>query len=623
MNSFVVSARKYRPTRFDEVVGQEHISSTLKNALKTGHLAQAYLFCGPRGVGKTTCARILAKVLNCENRTEDFEPCNKCRSCQAFNDNASMNIIELDAASHNSVENMRMLNEQVRILPQEGKYRIFIIDEVHMLSTAAFNAFLKTLEEPPEYVVFILATTEKHKIIPTILSRCQIYDFRRISVTDMVSHLAKVASSEGVEAEEDALNLIAQKSDGALRDALTIFDRMISFSGEKLTVKDVVQNLNLLDRETFFMIGADLLSGNVSDILNHYNDILRNGFEGQQFLDGLSQHLRDLLICKDPNTLNLLEVSKNLKNKYRDQSAKFDIRAIMKSLQVVNQTSIDYLRANNKRLHVEICLLKLAGILSSQEKKSPELSETREKLPEPPRPTPVEKAGEVKPETSSPSATAKPVNKGQDPSVAEQRSPQAEDQPKKESKPEKEFTPDRQSVTEDTPVSSKQVPETKSERTQKEDLLSSNPLLGMNLSDLENNVRQELARKKQEQVKMIQEEVELIWKEYSAELSSQSVKTIFKKAVIEVSDPVLQIFVGSEIEKNTIMAETGFIEKLREKYGHDRLTLNIDLDSSLAPEEKEKPNKFLTTKEKYDKMRSTNPLIDDMRKRFDLKLDED
>ena len=427
----------------------------------------------------------------------------------------------------------------------------------------------------------------------------------------MVGHLATVASSEGVVADHDALHLIAKKSDGALRDALTIFDRMISFSGDKLTVKDVVQNLNLLDTDTFFMIGEDLLAGNVSDTLNHYNDILRNGFEGQQFLDGLNQHFRDLLVCKDPNTLSLLEVSENLRSKYKEQSSKFDILATMKCLQVVNQTSLDYLKANNKRLHVEICLLKLAGILSSQEKKSPELSESREKLPEPPRPK-----QNTSPESGKSAAREEVGATPKVPQIQETgTAPKAE-------KPEK-HTESEKNILEVRPPEKEAEEVQKTDSNSKDELIGKSPLLGMNLSDLENNVRQELARKKQEQVIMTQNEIEVIWEEYSLGLSSPSVKTVFKRARLEVNDPVLQIFVGSDIEKNTILAETGFIEILREKYGHDRLTLNVNIDSSLAPEEKEKPNKFLTTKEKYDKMKEVNPLIDEMRKRFDLKLDED
>lgn len=595
MSSFVVSARKYRPSRFDEVVGQEHVSSTLKNALKTGHLAQAYLFCGPRGVGKTTCARILAKALNCENRTAEFEPCNSCRSCQSFNDNASMNIIELDAASHNSVEDMRNLNEQVRIMPQEGKYRIFIIDEVHMLSSSAFNAFLKTLEEPPPYVVFILATTEKHKIIPTILSRCQIYDFRRITIGDMVKHLEMVSGSEGVEADVDALHLIAQKSDGALRDALSIFDRMVSFSGSKLTPKDVVQNLNLLDADTFITICDSLAGGHITAVLNQFDQILKNGFDGDQFVDGLAQHFRDLLVCKDPNTLKLLEVSDNLRQRYQQQSAMFDISALTRALNDLNQCSLDYQRSNNKRLHVEIALLKLLARFSQQEKKSPDVNEL---LILPPQ-TASDDQG-MPDQSADKTAVDKPKNIPEKP-----KSPPA-------SKPSANTPPPAM------PPRPEARPQEKNPSKPK-----GSPVFGMDLADLEKEVREELARKRSEQRQMTQEDIQKIWEEYSAGVSSPTVKSVFKAAVLDVQDPVLYVFVGTEIARTTIIHEQDFIERLRTTYGHERISMEVNVDPSMAPEESEKPNKFLTTKEKYDKMMATNPLINTLRERFDLKLDED
>ncbi|MFT4972049.1 MAG: DNA polymerase-3 subunit gamma/tau, partial [Saprospiraceae bacterium] len=302
MSNFVVSARKYRPAKFEEVVGQEHVGQTLKNALKNDHLAHAFLFCGPRGVGKTTCARILAKMINCQNKSDDFEPCGTCNSCESFEKSSSFNILELDAASNNSVEHIRTLTEQVRFQPQQGQYKIFIIDEVHMLSSQAFNAFLKTLEEPPPHAIFILATTEKHKIIPTILSRCQIFDFKRIQVPNMVSHLQKICKAEGIEAEKDALHIIAQKADGALRDALSIFDRIVSFSGDKITYEDVITNLNILDYDYYFKFTEAMLMQDLSKVMTIFDQILRNGFEGDIFLSGLGEHLRNLLVCKDEVT---------------------------------------------------------------------------------------------------------------------------------------------------------------------------------------------------------------------------------------------------------------------------------------------------------------------------------
>ena len=365
MENFVVSARKYRPMTFDTVVGQGSITNTLKNAIRNNTLAQAFLFCGPRGVGKTTCARIMAKTINCLNPTETMEACNECESCRAFNNNASFNIYELDAASNNSVDDIRNLVEQVRIPPQIGQYKVYIIDEVHMLSKDAFNAFLKTLEEPPAYAKFILATTEKHKIIPTILSRCQIFDFKRITVDDIVKHLAFVAQSEGVDAEPEALNIIAQKADGALRDALSIFDQMVSFSGTHITYKDVIENLNVLDYDYYFQIIDHILQGNTSDILLIVNDIISKGFEPQHFVSGMGNHLRSLLVCKDPSTVQLLEVSDQVKQKYLAQSQSCPLPFLVKALEINNQCDIDYRSANNKRLHLEIALLKMCALNSN------------------------------------------------------------------------------------------------------------------------------------------------------------------------------------------------------------------------------------------------------------------
>ena len=365
MENFVVSARKYRPMTFDTVVGQGSITNTLKNAIRNNTLAQAFLFCGPRGVGKTTCARIMAKTINCLNPTENMEACNECESCRAFNNNASFNIYELDAASNNSVEDIRSLVDQVRIPPQIGQYKVYIIDEVHMLSAAAFNAFLKTLEEPPAYAKFILATTEKHKIIPTILSRCQIFDFKRITVDDIAKHLAFVAQSEGIDAELEALNIIAQKADGALRDALSIFDQMVSFSGKSITYKDVIENLNVLDYDYYFQIVDHILQGHTSDILLILNDIISKGFEPQHFVSGMGNHLRSLLVCKDPVTVQLLEVSDQLKQRYLAQAQACPLPFLAKALEINNQCDIDYRAANNKRLHLEIALLKMCALCSN------------------------------------------------------------------------------------------------------------------------------------------------------------------------------------------------------------------------------------------------------------------
>ena len=366
MEKFIVSARKYRPATFKQVVGQEAITSTLQNAIKNNHLAQAFLFTGPRGVGKTTCARILAKTINCENLTENLEPCDKCESCTSFNNNASFNIHELDAASNNSVDDIRNLVDQVRIPPQVGKYKVYIIDEVHMLSQAAFNAFLKTLEEPPAYAKFILATTEKHKILPTILSRCQIFDFKRIRVEDIAAHLDYVAKNEGVDAEVEALHIIAQKADGALRDALSTFDQIVSYSGDTLTYKNVIENLNILDYEYYFKVTDALLNGNFSDLLLIFNEIMENGFDGQHFITGLTEHLRNLLVIKDPATLQLLLASPSLKEHYKEQSEQIEVPVLFRAIDICNKFDLSYKTSNNKQLHVEIALMQLAQVNTDQ-----------------------------------------------------------------------------------------------------------------------------------------------------------------------------------------------------------------------------------------------------------------
>ena len=362
MENYIVSARKYRPSTFESVVGQRALTTTLKNAIATQKLAHAYLFCGPRGVGKTTCARIFAKTINCMTPTEDGEACNACESCVAFNEQRSYNIHELDAASNNSVDDIRQLVEQVRIPPQIGKYKVYIIDEVHMLSASAFNAFLKTLEEPPRHAIFILATTEKHKILPTILSRCQIYDFNRISVEDTVQHLAYVASKENITAEPEALNVIALKADGGMRDALSIFDQVVSFTGGHITYKSVIENLNVLDYEYYFRLTDCFLENKVSDALLLFNDVLNKGFDGSHFITGLSSHFRDLLVSKDAATLALLEVGASIRQRYQEQAQKCPLPFLYRAMKLCNDCDMNYRASKNKRLLVELTLIQVAQL---------------------------------------------------------------------------------------------------------------------------------------------------------------------------------------------------------------------------------------------------------------------
>ena len=367
MDNYIVSARKYRPATFDTVVGQRALTTTLKNAIANNKLAHAYLFCGPRGVGKTTCARIFAKTINCLSPKPDGEACNECESCKAFNEQRSYNIHELDAASNNSVEDIRSLIEQVRIPPQIGKYKVYIIDEVHMLSTAAFNAFLKTLEEPPHHAIFILATTEKHKILPTILSRCQIYDFSRISVTDTVEHLQGVAQKEGIDVEPEALTVIAQKADGGMRDALSIFDQVTSFSNGHITYKSVIENLNVLDYEYYFKLTDYILENKVSECMLLFNEVLKKGFDGNHFITGLSSHFRDLLVSRDEQTLQLLEVGASIRERYKTQAQKCEQKFLYKAMKLCNDCDLNYRQSKNKRLLVELTLIQLAQITSEDD----------------------------------------------------------------------------------------------------------------------------------------------------------------------------------------------------------------------------------------------------------------
>jgi DNA polymerase-3 subunit gamma/tau len=362
MENYIVSARKYRPSTFESVVGQRALTTTLKNAIATQKLAHAYLFCGPRGVGKTTCARIFAKTINCMTPTTDGEACNECESCVAFNEQRSYNIHELDAASNNSVDDVRQLVEQVRIPPQIGKYKVYIIDEVHMLSASAFNAFLKTLEEPPRHAIFILATTEKHKILPTILSRCQIYDFNRISVEDTVNHLSYVAAKENITAEPEALNVIAMKADGGMRDALSIFDQVVSFTGGNITYKSVIENLNVLDYEYYFRLTDCFLENRVSDALLLFNDVLNKGFDGSHFITGLSSHCRDLLVSKDAATLPLLEVGASIRQRYQEQAQKCPLQFLYRAMKLCNDCDLNYRASKNKRLLVELTLIQVAQL---------------------------------------------------------------------------------------------------------------------------------------------------------------------------------------------------------------------------------------------------------------------
>jgi DNA polymerase-3 subunit gamma/tau len=597
MSKFVVSARKYRPIRFDEVVGQQHVSQTLKNALQNDHLAHAFLFCGPRGVGKTTCARILAKVLNCTNRTEDYEPCDECNSCKAFNENASFNITELDAASNNSVEHIRTLVEQVRFQPQQGEYKVFIIDEVHMLSQAAFNAFLKTLEEPPSYAIFILATTEKHKIIPTILSRCQIFDFKRIQVQDTVKHLQGICAEEEIEADKDALHIIGQKADGALRDALSIFDRIVSFSGKKITYDDVITNLNVLDYDYFFKVTDAMLVEDLSSLFLIFDKIQKNGFEADLFINGLAEHFRNVLVCKNEGTLQLLEVSDNLKERYKQQAKIAPISFLLSALNIANECDVNYKMARNKRLHVEMAMVKMAYI-----NRATTLSQS----------TVVEKKT-----TDAPVARAK--QNASAPIMATQ----------------KIVEPTR---SEEPPTLTNQVPVTPPTEN-KASIPVSSPTgkIGLSLSskynitsipkkeDLKSQVNEELAQSNESVSRLNQENLEATWATYYEKVTSPSVKSVFKHAEVTVIDEdSILMKVGSTMGKGMVQQEYELMNFIRTSLNHPKLILEVEIDATkVVVNNKPKPTKLSTPAEKYNKIIEINPLVEELRKRFDLKMDKD
>ena len=591
MSQFIVSARKYRPQRFEDVVGQQHVALTLKNALATDHLAHAFLFCGPRGVGKTTCARILAKVLNCQDRSADFEACNSCSSCSSFNENASFNIIELDAASNNSVEHIRALIEQVRFQPQHGKFKVFIIDEVHMLSNQAFNAFLKTLEEPPPYAVFILATTEKHKIIPTILSRCQIFDFRRISVPDMVLHLKNICEKEGIEAEEDALHIIAQKADGALRDALSIFDRITSFASKKIRYEDVIENLNVLDYDYYFQLTDALLAEDGPALLNLFEQILAKGFEPEVFLTGLAEHLRNILVCQDESTLALLEVGENLSERYRRQAALTPASFLLTALQLANDCDVNFRMARHKRLHVEMALLKMCYInrviaaAGSLEKKTPEQSvgsppttnQAQVAQKTPPAPVPTPENGEKKP------------------------------------------APIQSNAAE---LDASAMSEIKTELRLG---LKRADKISLRLEDFEEAVAVEEAEKAGQESRFTLENAQAEWTAYAEKHPSPTLRQAMTEAQLHLEEKNLIVVVGLTMHKGLIQDELGRLLDILRARLHDpaiKIRLKIDKARAAQIQEAAQAQKPLTVKEKLDKMRELNPLVNDLLERFDLKLDE-
>jgi DNA polymerase III subunit gamma/tau len=648
MSEFIVSARKYRPTKFSDVIGQAHVSETLKNAMKTGHVGHAFLFCGPRGVGKTTNARILAKVLNCFDLSADFEPCNVCESCKAFNDNASFNIFELDAASNNSVDNIRTLVEQVRFAPQIGKYKIYIIDEVHALSSNAFNAFLKTLEEPPSHAIFILATTEKHKILPTILSRCQIFDFKRIQVNDIVKQLQIICDNEKIDADPDALHIIALKADGAMRDALSIFDRIVSGCGDKMHYNDVIENLNILDYDYFFRIVDCFLAEDLSGMIMIFDEIIKKGFDPEIFISGLMEHLRNVMMCKDPNTLNLIEAGVNLKERYRNQASISPASLLITALNLANDCDINAKQARNKRLHVEIYLIKMlyinkAFLFTSMDDDANEkkklantiiakidtpiaqntisnISETLQESGN--KPQVIQKTAETVSLPTIPIVDKLPIETTIQPSFETIIVAAAPEIVKDEIQPIAYAT----SEVEDN------IPNPSISRTKGITKVSPNAMLSNVALELPKSFNMtDLAAMIEEESKILEATVSTLsfqnltksWEKYTESCDSVVVKNILSSAIFDIEDKNIIVRIGNDMGKSIILGENELMPFLRFDLSTPELTLSIDVDSSLLPPDSDQNIKRIySLKEKWELMTTINPLVVDLIKKLDMQRDE-
>ncbi len=618
MNQFIVSARKYRPQRFDEVVGQDHITTTLKNAIRQNKVAHAFLFCGPRGVGKTTSARILAKTINCENITEDIEACGQCDSCVAFQKKNAPNIIELDAASHNSVDDIRNLNEQVRIPPAQGKYKIFIIDEVHMLSIAAFNAFLKTLEEPPPSAIFILATTEKHKILPTILSRCQIYDFKRSRVSDIVEHLRKICQSEGLKYDMEALHLIAEKADGALRDALSIFDRMVSFSDGHISYAAVVEQLNVLDYDYFFKLIDHLLAGDLSATYLLFDQILDKGFNPEVFLLGMQEHLRHLLMFHLSDTGGLVNGSHELQQRYAQQSAMASKDFLLTLLDMANDSDVHFRMAQNKRLHVEIMLMKMAYFPYAREMTSQDQLSSGN--PQPPS-YPVKKNTHNDPyrenapvNTVSPTASSLPAEESND----SYRAPSpGEDAIPEKSLDSESVSSEKQNVPSYTQhATSNKVQSSPPQKRKSRTLLPT-------LNDVD-EIIEEVNLTNQDHVEIPEGEellglIDAAWKDFMENHSSPSLASFMRDAVLAWKDEKLVVTVTSRLARSSILDQRDLFERLREATHPvvPEIVFKIDAQNAATP-----PPKILTTRDKYEALQKANPKLQDLIQKLNLRIEE-
>jgi len=608
MDNFIVSARKYRPVTFDSVVGQQHITGTLKNAIRNNQLAQAFLFCGPRGVGKTTCARILAKTINCEQITAENEACGECDSCKSFQNGNSFSIHELDAASNNSVDDIRSLIDQVRIPPQTGKYKIYIIDEVHMLSQQAFNAFLKTLEEPPSYAIFILATTEKHKILPTILSRCQIFDFNRIKVEDMANHLASIAAKEGISFEPDGLHVIAQKADGGLRDALSMFDQIVSFSNKQLTYKAVIDNLNILDYDYYFQLLDAIYKQDAANALLVFDSILNKGFDGGHFISGLSSHIRNLLVTKDPSTLKLLEVSENVKKRYLEQAQQLSSGLLLSALNIANQCEVNYRTSKNQRLQVELALLKMCHIASAialAQNGIPAQAEVKKKLPE----SGIKEAPKTTSPSNNPSQFTSPVAKQIDNNALATSTSNAA--PVKAAA----TTPAENATTKSNESAAKPAFKGWGNFKPANSLPNLNTIFDeKKTSDSEGPELVEGS----EYLEVTQNAFLSKWNIFAEKLKADNKITLF--TIMTASTPTLNgVTIEVEVE-NAVQSDQLKLGKI-DILNFLRVELrNFALDLNVSMVEKTKDRKPYTAQEKYQAMVAKNPLLEELRKTFDLGL---
>ena len=609
MDKFIVSARKYRPQNFSTVVGQSHITTTLKNAIKNNQLAHAFLFCGPRGVGKTTCARILAKTINCENRTPEGEACNVCNSCISFDNGTSLNIHELDAASNNSVDDIRTLVEQIRFAPQAGKYKVYIVDEVHMLSTAAFNAFLKTLEEPPPFAIFILATTEKHKILPTILSRCQIFDFKRITNQDTVDHLREICEKENIKADDTALHIIAQKSEGCLRDALSILDKIVSFTNGELTYANTLEHLNILDEDYYFKFMDAMQKQSISDAILLYDEINRKGFEGDLVLNGFAEFIRNLLVSKDAKVAMLLEVSEGFKQRYLDVAIKADAAVLLSALNVLNEAEINYRQARNKRLHVELTLIKLCYLQQAIELLSEGSHINKKKQVEGMKPVAFKTLTPIAIKEKSVTALKRSDNG----SGAQVNNKNGDLRQKKatliiEEEIIKPIIP--RAVADNTAITNGN-PQTKLKK----------------LSSLE-KIREQVALENRQNgnnsKRLNEEELYVAWGLYIEDLrknNNHSGVTNFKSAKLNIiDDNCIEIITGNNIQQKFIETErAALIEHLQAHFNNRFLTYRVIIvenESNNSVEEK-----HLTTKEQYLKIIEEYPLVKQLKDRLGLQLD--